>query len=417
MSGKLGPIEFIGTRSTRAFAYSSRCQIAISKYFDKRTLFHECGHIMEFLDTISLTCSTQFRDNRAQGPVETLRSLTGISEYKTSEVAVPDSFIDPYVGKVYDHASSEVFSMAIENMATTPRIINFINKDPEHFKMFLGVCAHKNPELSARLRRFSESTSSKNSAIEDKQKRVDDWLEAIKKACPPFFMEALTSKEGVFNLYIDVRGNSPTSKGWLLQRDQSDPNRFIYVFQGTAASLVKGAYLFCAINHGLIQNTMGDGKPRSLRDYCEDFINGGKVPAWFDKDTPLPKLELPPDVVAKARKGSQKLFLAAIASAIPSDLFQRLQSDQGVEGFSIDSWANSKNKTITLHHRESNHDFYYGPKSILPMAYLLIMNKRNLLPEHEDSIYMANRKFMYYVIGKDVPDWFDPDMPLPELKI
>ena len=180
---------------------------------------------------------------------------------------------------------------------------------------------------------------------------------------------------------------------------------------------MKGAYLICAINQKLIPTEMGDGKPRSLRDYCDDFINVGDVPAWFDKDKPLPKLELPPDIVAKARKGSQKLFLAAIASAIPSDLFQKLQSDQGVDDFYINSQATLKNKIITLHHREPEHSFYYGPKSILPMAYLLIMNKRNLLPEHEESVYMASRQLMYYVIGKEVPDWFDPDTPLPELKI
>ena len=45
VGGKLAPIEFIGTRSARAFAYSSKYQIAISRNFDKRTLFHECGHL------------------------------------------------------------------------------------------------------------------------------------------------------------------------------------------------------------------------------------------------------------------------------------------------------------------------------------------------------------------------------------
>ncbi len=46
------------------------------------------------------------------------------------------------------------------------------------------------------------------------------------------------------------------------------------------------------------------------------------------------------------------------------------------------------------------------------MAYLLIMNKRNLLPENEKSVYIAKNRFAEYVFGKNAPDWFDPDTPL-----
>jgi hypothetical protein len=60
------------------------------------------------------------------------------SDYHPIEMAKPDSFIDPYVGKVYrDRDGSikwtEIVSMGIEAMWTDPA--KFANDDPEHFDL------------------------------------------------------------------------------------------------------------------------------------------------------------------------------------------------------------------------------------------------------------------------------------------
>lgn len=418
VGGKLAPIEFIGTRSARAFAYSSRCQIAISRYFDKRTLFHECGHIMEFVDTISLDCSGQFRDNRARGPVETLRLLTGNSDYGASEVAVPDNFISPYVGKVYDHASSEVFSMAIENMARPDLLVKFIKGDPEHFALFLGVCAHNNPELSDRLKLFSKNTGNRKSNEADQEKKFNEWENAIKKACPSFFMEALLDREGVDGFYIWSNSDNPTAKSKLIQRHPEKPNYTLYITHGgTIAANVKAAYLaIMAIRKEIIFTEIDTPSHENLIKICKRYIRDEEVPDWFNKDTRLPQLELPPDVLAKAKKSSPKAFLAAVAAASPPDLFEKLQTPDGVGGFYIPKRFSMKDRCIYLVHKETERELWCSPKAILPMAYFMIMNMRNLLPEHESSLYSADMTFSRYAKGKSVPDWFDPDTPLPELK-
>lgn len=56
-------------------------------------------------------------------------------------------------------------------------------------------------------------------------------------------------------------------------------------------------------------------------------------------------------------------------------------------------------------------------RALLPMAYLMIMNNRNLLPEHYDTFFSAQYRFIDYANGRDVPDWFEPEQGLPRLEI
>ena len=54
--------------------------------------------------------------SRATGEPEKLSKLTGDKNYKDSEVAYPDKFIDPYVGKVYGQVPiTEVLTMGFQH--------------------------------------------------------------------------------------------------------------------------------------------------------------------------------------------------------------------------------------------------------------------------------------------------------------
>lgn len=419
--GKLGPIEMIATRKERAFARPDRMQIAISRYFDKRTLFHECGHITEGLDRTCIANSITFRDSRATGKLQTLKKITGNPGYSASEVAYPDNFINPYVGKVYQGMASEVYSMALEQMSSPDKIANFINKDIEHFNLFIGCCLHKNPELKRKIDRLCESASTQNESNQAKQQSREAWLDAIKKAMPAdFFLDVLTQREGYDNYRIEgktYKTNSASGNGWLYCKNEQDDGSWDFVTSGKIYDLLKCAYLALANDAGLIDFKILGSRKYIARTIGDEYVLGEKIPDWFDKDKGLPKLQLSPDATGIAKKKSGKVFLAAVKAAIPNNLFEALQTDVGVTGFTIADYATPKSKVITLYHKETDNQFYLKARQLLPMAYLLIMNQRKLLPKDYGSVYSAERNFIDYVTGRYVPGWFDPDVGLPELQI
>ena len=60
---------------------------------------------------------------------------------------MPDKFVDPYVGKVYDgyfgEKATEVVSMGIERFHSPESMKEFRDKDPDHFHFILGVLTNR----------------------------------------------------------------------------------------------------------------------------------------------------------------------------------------------------------------------------------------------------------------------------------
>lgn len=425
LGGKLGPVEFLATRKRRAFAYSERMQIAISDFFDKRTLFHECGHLSEGLNKLCLNCSYQFRDSRASGSLQSLKSITGNPAYSANEKAYPDNFINPYVGKVYDHEGSEVFSMGIENMSSPEKLANFIQKDPEHFKLCLGVCLYNNPSMARKIQTIMDSKRQKYDSATSKTKTLEQWYNAIDKAIPKdLLLQLLSRREGYENYKIETFGNSTSAKGNLYYKDDSaeegrDP--WSYLAGGKNNDVLKAAYLLIMYERGKISfEGVGGDRKSFANSICSNYLRSGIIPDWFDPNQSLPKLEISKDDTGIAQKKSSKVFLAALKKAIPANMFEELKKTGGIDGFSIVNWATPKDKVLRLyfHYKEDDEEgVFVKSRALLPMAYLMIMNNRNLLPEHYDTFFSAQYRFIDYANGRDVPDWFEPEQGLPRLEI
>lgn len=425
LGGKLGPVEFLATRKRRAFAYSERMQIAISDFFDKRTLFHECGHLSEQLNNLCLNCSYQFRDSRASGRLQSLKSITGNPAYSANEKAYPDNFINPYVGKVYDHEGSEVFSMGIENLSSPDKLANFIQKDPEHFKLCLGVCLYSNPSMARKIQTIMESKRQKYDTATNQNRTIEEWYKAIDKAIPKdLLLQLLSRREGYENYKIRTSGNSVNAKGNLYYKDDSAEegrDAWNYLAGGKNNDVLKAAYLLIMYERGKISfEGVGGDRNSFANSICNKYLRNGIIPDWFDPNKSLPKLEISKDDTGIAQKKSSKVFLAALKKAIPANMFEELKKTGGIDGFSIVNWATSKDKVLRLyfHYKEDDEEgVYVKSKELLPMAYLMIMNNRNLLPEHYDTFFSAQYRFIDYANGRDVPDWFEPEQGLPRLEI
>lgn len=126
---------------TKQRAHATRDGLA--RYYgpgqDRRALWHEMAHHLEFADPSIAKVAEDWVKSRATGPQESLRKLTGNNRYDRSEKAYPDDFADPYVGKVYSDGTTEVLSMGLEAFSSPERMIQLAAKDPDHFALVLGL--------------------------------------------------------------------------------------------------------------------------------------------------------------------------------------------------------------------------------------------------------------------------------------
>lgn len=93
---------------------------------------HELGHSIEY-ESLEITLrSHEWRDRRTAGEEwQRLSDITGNRGYRSDELAKPDRFIEPYIGKSYTHTATEVVSMGIQYMYEDA--VLFARRDPDMF--------------------------------------------------------------------------------------------------------------------------------------------------------------------------------------------------------------------------------------------------------------------------------------------
>jgi SPP1 gp7 family putative phage head morphogenesis protein len=101
------------------------------------TVVHEIGHALENYSSSWVNSRTEWMAQRTAGEqARPLRELRPDSGYQADEVAKPDKFRDPYIGKVYaDRGASEVFSMGLQYLYEDPGA--FARKDPDMFRFIV----------------------------------------------------------------------------------------------------------------------------------------------------------------------------------------------------------------------------------------------------------------------------------------
>lgn len=108
-----------------------------SRKSNRSTQFHEMAHFTEFRDPESGKLAKEWIQGRAEGEAKSIAELTGNSGYRASETALPDKFIHPYIGKLYDGSITEVHSMGLECFADGHSVVNLFKKDREHFDLMI----------------------------------------------------------------------------------------------------------------------------------------------------------------------------------------------------------------------------------------------------------------------------------------
>jgi len=185
-----GAISHIGIdysgKKDRAYTINSTNKVAdkwmyIGSRFDKRVLFHEAGHHIES-DKAALAASTYFlkfkRGN--DDKLYKLKDLMPGSDYKSSEVAYKGGFFSAYVGKYYEHGSTEVWSMGVESLYDPVVLAERAAVDPQMFAMIMGgIKLPKNPLVEVSDAIFSEQMNQQGAKKEDAEKLREDAIKKI----------------------------------------------------------------------------------------------------------------------------------------------------------------------------------------------------------------------------------------------
>ncbi|TAL08409.1 MAG: hypothetical protein EPO02_13070 [Nitrospirae bacterium] len=113
--------KFRATTRERVFYDPVKKAVSIQTSTSVKKIIHELGHWLEDHVPAIKAKAAEFLARRTQGEVaQSLRSLTGHRGYASAEVAKPDRFLEPYIGKVYRDGYTEVVSMGLELMWSDP---------------------------------------------------------------------------------------------------------------------------------------------------------------------------------------------------------------------------------------------------------------------------------------------------------
>jgi len=124
--------------------YAPTDTVNIGQKFSKRMVLHEVAHRAEYkCPEISLANKDWVRARCQKGGFSSepskLKDLVPNDIYKDGEVALEDTFVDPYVGKLYPDLASEVLSMGLERFSSKKDLVKLYTQDPEHFFLTMGA--------------------------------------------------------------------------------------------------------------------------------------------------------------------------------------------------------------------------------------------------------------------------------------
>lgn len=133
-------LDHTNDRASAFFSGSPSGLLNVGAYPDKATLYHEMAHFLEG-DGVIAAASRHFRSKTAIGP-ETwkLSEITGNHCYDDQEIAVKNGWIDPYVGKIYQHTGhTEVLSVALQHLTSPEHLAALAANDHGMLEFALAV--------------------------------------------------------------------------------------------------------------------------------------------------------------------------------------------------------------------------------------------------------------------------------------
>ena len=192
--------------------------------FPRQTLFHELAHILED-DERTRIIANSFLDQRTgrleERKLKRLSELTGNPGYKSSEVAFPDSFVNPYVGKHYSDGATEVFSMGMQYFSSPEAMATLLEKDPDHFNFMLGYAATLPRIDKAKVEAQQKAMGEKKDALQTSEEFLKSIDKKIAKAGDFWTKENIGIINGYRNTFFAQYDGPDYHKEGVISRHQT----------------------------------------------------------------------------------------------------------------------------------------------------------------------------------------------------
>ena len=125
-------------RANRGRSFQYKGQVFMDSTSGESIVVHEFGHALEHFNDDLAQAARDFLARRTAGEqAKRLKNLFPNSGYGFNEVAKPDAFPSPYVGKIYSGGATEVTSMGLQYMAEDPW--KFAQVDRDYFDFIFNV--------------------------------------------------------------------------------------------------------------------------------------------------------------------------------------------------------------------------------------------------------------------------------------
>ena len=135
-------IKTVTAEQDRASANPHKGTLDMGKESKREIVYHEFAHHVEVGVPGLANAARDWIESRATSTeTKKLSEITGNKAFRDSEKAMPDTFISPYVGKIYGKrgTSTEVISMGVERLHSADSMMKFYLQDPDHFKFVIGA--------------------------------------------------------------------------------------------------------------------------------------------------------------------------------------------------------------------------------------------------------------------------------------
>ncbi|ENV00354.1 hypothetical protein [Acinetobacter variabilis] len=152
-NGRLGKIRIDTKNHDRAYAsgtttHDSEGYVMLDNEFSQRVLWHELAHHLESDDALRLVAREYIKSRSLDGGKRhKLRDLTGNKGFGHREIAYKTDMYSHYVAKIYEHGSTEVFSMGVEAMYDDLVLYETMLKDPKTIEFVAGALMQSKDEI------------------------------------------------------------------------------------------------------------------------------------------------------------------------------------------------------------------------------------------------------------------------------
>lgn len=289
-NGKLDKLRLTGTGLGRMRSYAEE-QTVHWLDTDLGTLWHESGHVFEHTNPIFVAAAKDFIKSRATGKPQKLSRLTG-KNYGNHEIAYPDNFSTPYVGKIYPDAT-EVISMGLQTLGKTDDLLRGA-KDIEHLKFCFGCLLSDIKNNNSYVNdNFSYQAGGKDYEQTLANIKNSAWRKAINEAVTPEFIDKLVSSKGVEGFKLVETTTLRRPDGAYALKYNKKTVAIAGVSEKEKRELAKEAYFAILNIKELVPEAKSNFIVKSPRGFEAPWFIAlmyDYAPNWFTPLTELPRL-------------------------------------------------------------------------------------------------------------------------------